>query len=34
MGTVSFGVALVVAPVLLLFLDPQSVVVIANVLIV
>ena len=34
MGTVSFGLALVVAPVLLLFLDPQSVVVIANVLIV
>jgi len=35
MGTVSFGFALVVAPVLLLFLDPpQSVVVIANILIV
>jgi uncharacterized protein len=30
MGTVSFGMALVVAPVLLLFLAPQSVVVIAN----
>ena len=34
MGTVSFGFALVVAPVLLLFLAPQSVVVIANLLIV
>ena len=34
MGTVSFGLALVVAPVLLLFLEPRSVVVIANVLIV
>ena len=34
MGTVSFGMALVVAPVLLLFLAPQSVVVIANILIV
>ena len=34
MGTVSFGLALVVAPVLLLFLAPQSVVVIANILIV
>ena len=34
MGTVSFGLALVAAPVLLLFLDPQSVVVIANILIV
>ncbi len=35
MGTVSFGLALVVAPVLLLFIDPpQSVVVIANILIV
>ena len=34
MGTVSFGMALVVAPVLLLFLAPQSVVVIANLLIV
>ncbi len=34
MGTVSFGFALVVAPVLLLFLAPQSVVVIANILIV
>ena len=35
MGTVSFGFALVVAPLLLMFLDPpQSVVVIANILIV
>ena len=34
MGTVSFGFALVAAPVLLLFLAPQSVVVIANILIV
>jgi uncharacterized membrane protein YfcA len=34
MGTVSFGLALVVAPVLILFLDPQSVVIIANFLIV
>ena len=34
MGTVSFGLALVVAPVLLLFLEPRSVVVIANILIV
>ena len=35
MGTVSFGFALVAAPVLLLFIDPpQSVVVIANILIV
>ena len=34
MGTVSFGLALVVAPVLLIFLDPQSVVIIANLLIV
>ena len=34
MGTVSFGLALVVAPVLLLFLAPQPVVVIANILIV
>ena len=34
MGTVSFGFALVAAPVLLLFLAPQSVVVIANNLIV
>jgi len=33
-GTVSFGFALVAAPVLLLFLAPQSVVVIANILIV
>ena len=34
MGTVSFGLALVVAPVLLLFLAPQSVVVIANAIII
>jgi hypothetical protein len=34
MGTVSFGLALVVAPVLLLFLAPQSVVVLVNILIV
>ena len=34
MGTVSFGLALVVAPVLLIFLDPHSVVIIANLLIV
>ena len=34
MGTVSFGLALVVAPVLLLFLAPQTVVVVANMLIV
>ena len=34
MGTVSFGFALVAAPVLLLFLAPQSGVVIANILIV
>jgi uncharacterized membrane protein YfcA len=34
MGTVSFGLALVVAPVLLLFLVPQSVVVLVNILIV
>ena len=34
MGTVSFGLALVAAPVLLLFIAPQSVVVIANILIV
>ena len=34
MGTVSFGLALVVAPVLLLFLAPQPVVVLANILIV
>ena len=33
MGTVSFGLGLVVAPVLLLFVDPQSVVVIVNTLI-
>ena len=33
MGTVSFGFALVVAPVLLLFLAPQSVVITANILI-
>ena len=33
MGTVGFGFALVAAPVLLLFLVPQSVVVIANILI-
>ena len=34
MGTVSFGLALVVAPILLIFLDPHSVVIIANLLIV
>ena len=34
MGTVSFGLALVVAPVLLIFLEPHSVVIIANLLIV
>lgn len=34
MGTVSFGMALVVAPILLLFLAPQSVVVLVNILIV
>jgi|GEM_PF-224896 len=33
MGTVSFGLGLVVAPVLLLFVDPQSVVVIVNTII-
>ncbi|MDP6226618.1 MAG: hypothetical protein QF714_02765, partial [Dehalococcoidia bacterium] len=33
MGTVSFGLGLVVAPVLLLFVAPQSVVVIVNTLI-
>ena len=33
MGTVSFGFALVAAPVLLLFLAPQTVVITANILI-
>jgi uncharacterized membrane protein YfcA len=33
MGTVSFGMALVIAPILLLFLEPQSAVVIVNSLI-